>query len=102
MLEIYKGEREKVFRVGMVLQRKWDDACKKMDMDKPSSQKNSLIMEQWANEAKNRYAEIGFEVIVDITPSLAGVKPPTISLAERIEKKLTDHERIAHEIKKEQ
>lgn len=102
MLNVYQNEKEQIFKVGVVLQRKWDDACRRMDIDNPKAKKNTPIMQSWVNEAKNRYAEIGFKVVVDITPAMAGVSPPTISIAERIEKQLTDHDRIRHEILKEE
>jgi hypothetical protein len=103
MLNItYKEDRENIFKVGVVMQKKWDYLCEhRFDVDKPKSNKNVGLMQAWAEEAEKRYNEIGFEVTIDITPAMAGISPPTITIDERVTPTLTDHERIAHEIKKE-
>lgn len=98
----YKEDREKIFKVGVTMQRKWDNLCEhKFDINNPKSNKNIGFMQAWAEEAEKRYNEIGFQVTIDITPAMAGISPPTITIDERVAPTLTDHERIAHEVKKE-
>lgn len=98
----YREDREKIFKVGVIMQRKWDFLTQnRFDLDNPKSNKNVGLMQSWAEEAEKRYNEIGFEVTIDITPAMAGQSPPVITIQERITPELTDHERIGFEIKKE-
>ena len=98
----YKEDREKIFKVGVTMQKKWDDLCNhKFDLKNPKAHKNVGFMQAWAEEAEKRYQEAGFIVKIDITPAIAGVSPPTITIEDRVKPELTDHERIYHEVKKE-
>jgi hypothetical protein len=103
MLNItYKEDREAIFKVGVTMQKKWDFLCSnRFNLENPKAQKNVSLMQDWATEAEKRYAEAGFRVTIDITPAMAGIEPPTITIDERIEPELTDHERIYHEVKQE-
>lgn len=102
-LNVYAEERKKIEEVGIIMQRKWNYLTDyKLNRDVPKSKKNIELMEEWAKEAQNRFLEAGFKVTVDITPAMANISPPTVSINDRVKPQLTDHERIAHEIKKEQ
>lgn len=102
MLNVYKEDREKIFKVGVTMQKKWDYLCShRFNTINPRATKNVSLMQAWAEEAEKRYKEIGFEVTIDITPAMAGISPPTITIDERVTPELTDHERIGYEIKKE-
>jgi hypothetical protein len=98
----YAADREAIFKVGVVMQRKWDYLCQhRFELDKPKSNKNVGLMQAWAEEAEKRYLEAGFKVTIDITPALGGASPPTITIDDRVTPELTDHERIGYEVKKE-
>lgn len=102
MLNVYKEDREAIFKVGVKMQKKWDYLCEhKFNTVNPKATKNVSLMQAWAEEAEKRYKEIGFEVTIDITPAMAGISPPTITIDERVTPELTDHERIGYEIRKE-
>jgi hypothetical protein len=102
VLEVYEADREKILKVGITMQRKWDDLCNhKFDLNNPKAHRNVGFMQAWAEEAEKRFEEIGFVVKIDITPAIAGVSTPTISIEERVKPELTDYERVIHEAKKD-
>lgn len=100
MLNIYDSEREPIMKVGIVLQDKWNDLVTKVDRNNLSSKRNSELMTAWADEARNRYRELGYVVEVDITPALADVATPTISFVDRVTKEEFDFDKMAYEVKK--
>lgn len=98
--QVYDSEKEQIHKVAITLNQKWFDLCRTLDLDNPGSQKNVVKMEAWANEAQNRYAEIGFKVFVDLAPVINGQAPPSVVVEDRIEQLTFDHDKMAQEVKK--
>lgn len=98
--QVYDSEKQKIFEVGTILNQKWFDLCRYMDLDNPGSKKNVERMQRWANEAVSRYHDIGFKVFVDLAPAINGQKPPSIVFEERVNQITFDHDKMASEVKK--
>lgn len=98
MLNVYDHEKKKIEEVGADLQRKWNFLARRLD-DNIYSNKNRKLIELWHQECMNKFKEAGFNVTVDVTPALANVSPPTITIESRTQPHVFDHERQAYEIK---
>jgi hypothetical protein len=90
LIEVSAEERDKIMNLAEFLNNKW--------RFRTASREN---LQEFAYEATSRYAEIGFLVNVDITPSLVGIGSPDISIVGKISSGETDHDRIRHEVKKQ-
>lgn len=96
----YDEDAEKVRRVGTDLNNKWNYLARKLDPLPLNSKVQTQMIQVWHDEAVNRFADAGFIVEVDVTPALAGLAPPTVSVVGKTEKQAFDHDKKAHEIKK--
>ncbi|QGJ94958.1 hypothetical protein KHQ86_gp204 [Gordonia phage Stormageddon] len=91
-------ERNLCEAAAMQLNQRW--MHKTYDPDSPDS-----VWDQFANEARNQFAEIGFvidimwsEIQADGLPGTAAI--PQITVIGRTDRHETDHERIQHEVRK--
>ena len=72
MINLYDSEIIEVGQLTAYLTKKYAHRANTM-----------TVLEEFRNEAIARFADIGFEVTVDVTPSFVS-KPPTITIADRI------------------
>lgn len=96
----YDEEQEKIREVGQDLNNKWRFVVSKLPDIPMANDTARRMVERWHSEAVQRYQEIGFIAEVDITPALAGVGTPVISIVSRTEKHAFDHDKKAWEINK--
>lgn len=96
----YDEDAEKVRKVGTDLNNKWNYLARKLDPLPLNNSVHRQMIQVWHDEAVNRFAEAGFVVEVDVTPALAGLAPPTVSVVGKTEVKAFDFDKKAHEIKK--
>lgn len=96
----YDEDAEKVRRVGTDLNNKWNYLARKLDALPLNNKIQTQMIQVWHDEAVNRFADAGFVVEVDVTPALAGLAPPTVSVVGKTDVAEFDHEKKAYEIKR--
>lgn len=95
----YDEDAEKVRRVGTDLNNKWNYLARKLDPLPLNNKIQTQMIQVWHDEAINRFADAGFVVEVDVTPALAGLAPPVVSVVGKTEVSAFDYDKKAHEIK---
>jgi len=97
MINLYDEELPKVGKAAHTMNELWKETARHIDLrnQKESSQK----ITEWHKRAIGEFERAGFVVEVDMTPIYADM-PPTISIVDRTNKVIFDHEKKGWEVKK--
>ena len=98
-INLYDEDTEKIRKVGIVLQKKWNFIAQRLD-PWPYTEKNRKMIDLWHDEVVKHYEEIGFVAEVDVTPAYAKLSPPVISIVKRIRHHEFDFDKKIWEVKK--
>ena len=88
MIDLYDEEVVRIHHVAFDLTRKWSH--------REATKGNLELLER---EAVSRLADIGFIATVDTIPCLLG-QPPSITIVDRVEPHIFDHEKKEWEVRK--
>ncbi len=99
MQHLYDEDQERIQKVGINLNQKYQYILRRMD-ETPMSKKNRQLLTAWHDEVIHRYQEIGWVAECDITPALAGLAPPTIEIVGRVENHEFDFDKKKWEVLK--
>lgn len=97
MINLYDEEIPKVGEVAYRLNQLWKETARHINMQ--NTKETSMKVGEWHKRAIGEFEKAGFIVEVDMTPIYAD-QPPIVSIVDRVEKVVFDHEKKAYEVKK--
>jgi hypothetical protein len=97
IINLYDEELPKVGKAAFIMNELWKETARHIDLrnHKESSQK----ITEWHKRAIGEFEKAGFVVEVDMTPIYMDM-PPTISIVDRVNRVIFDHEKKSYEVKK--
>ena len=97
MINLYDEEVKRVGKVAYKANQAWRETARTLDLK--NQKDTSTKVGEWHKRTVNEFEAAGFIVEVDVSPIYADM-PPSISIVDRTEKVVFDHEKKSYEVKK--